>query len=104
MGDLVRLEADLVVPDDTRAECAVLKGVAAHFVMNVAERVELMAGERDIVADLVTAYREDPSRLDADLLADHEVAASDEAALRVVVDQVASLTDVRARHLHALWC
>ncbi|MFW5469971.1 deoxyguanosinetriphosphate triphosphohydrolase [Knoellia sp. CPCC 206435] len=104
MGDLVRLEADLVVPDQTRAECAVLKGVAAHFVMNVAERVELMAGERDIVADLVTAYREDPSRLDADLLADHETAPSDEAALRVVVDQVASLTDVRARHLHALWC
>lgn len=103
MGDLVRLEADLVVPDDTRAECAVLKAVAAHFVMNVAERVELMAGERDVVADLVAAYRADPSRLDADLLADHEAAPSDEAALRVVVDQVASLTDVRARHLHRLW-
>jgi len=103
-GALVRHEADLVVPVGTRAECAVLKAVAAHFVMNVAERVELMAEERAVIADLVAAYRQDPSRLDADLLADHEAAADDGAALRVVVDQVASLTDVRALALHRRWC
>ena len=103
-GALVRHEADLVVPVGTRAECAVLKAVAAHFVMNVAERVELMVGERAVIADLVAAYRKDPSRLDADLFADHEVAADDGAALRVVVDQVASLTDVRALELHRRWC
>jgi dGTPase len=103
-GALVRHEADLVVPVATRAECAVLKAVAAHFVMNVAERVELMAGERDVVADLVAAYRRDPSRLDPDLMADHEAAPDEGAALRVVVDQVASLTDVRALELHRRWC
>ncbi|MFW5471750.1 deoxyguanosinetriphosphate triphosphohydrolase [Knoellia sp. CPCC 206450] len=103
-GALVRHEADLVVPVGTRAECAVLKAVAAHFVMNVAERVELMAGERAVIADLVAAFRQDPSRLDADLLADHEAATDDGAALRVVVDQVASLTDVRALELHRRWC
>jgi dGTPase len=103
-GDLVRHEADLVVPDGTRAECAVLKATAAHFVMNAVERVELMAGERDILADLVAAYRTDPTRLDPELRADHEAADDDAAALRVVVDQVASLTDVRALQLHRLWC
>jgi len=103
-GALVRHEADLVVPVATRAEVAVLKAVAAHFVMNAAERVELMAGEREVIADLVGAYLADPSRLDADLLADHEAAPDDAGALRVVVDQVASLTDVRALHLHGQWC
>ncbi|KGN34604.1 deoxyguanosinetriphosphate triphosphohydrolase [Knoellia sinensis KCTC 19936] len=103
-GNLVRHQADLVVPDDTRAECAVLKATAAHFVMNAAERVELMAGERQVVADLVGAYRQDPTRLDAELKADHDAADDDAAALRVAVDQVASLTDVRAHELHRQWC
>ncbi|MEO6020973.1 MAG: deoxyguanosinetriphosphate triphosphohydrolase, partial [Knoellia sp.] len=102
-GDLIRHEADLVVPDETRAECAVLKATAAHFVMNAVERVELMAGERDIIAHLVAAYRHDPRRLDPELRADHEGATDDGEALRVVVDQVASLTDVRALHLHRQW-
>jgi dGTPase len=103
-GDLTRHAADLVVPDATRAECAVLKAVAAHFVMYADERVELMAGQRDIVKDLVTAYLTDPGRLDPDLRADHDAAGSDAAALRVVLDQVASLTDVRALELHRRWC
>jgi dGTPase len=103
-GDLTRYDADLVVPDDTRAECAVLKAVAAHFVMLSEERVHVMAGQREVVRHLVQAYRDDPlDRLDPDLLADWKAADSDAAALRVVVDQVASLTDVRALHLHALW-
>jgi dGTPase len=103
-GPHTRHVADLVVPDQARAECAVLKAVAAHFVMFADERVELMAGQRDIVRDLVEAYRADPGRLDPDLRADHESAGSAAAALRVVVDQVASLTDVRALDLHARWC
>ncbi len=103
-GDLTRHAADLVVPDVTRAECAVLKAVAAHFVMYVDERVELMAAQREIVKSLVAAYRADPGRLDPDLRADHDAAPSDAAALRVVVDQVSSLTDVRALELHRRWC
>ncbi|PRY63740.1 dGTPase [Knoellia remsis] len=102
-GALVRHEADLVVPDDTRAEVAVLKAVSAHFVMNAEERLEVQVGERAVIADLVEAYRSDPARLDPDLRADLEAAQDDGAALRVVVDQVASLTDVRALTLHRQW-
>jgi dGTPase len=103
-GDLTRYDADLVVPDATRAEVAVLKAVAAHFVMYAEERVEVMAGQRAVVRDLVAAYQESPAeRLDLDLVADWKAADSDAAALRVIVDQVASLTDVRALSLHRLW-
>ncbi len=103
-GDLTRYAADLVVPDETRAECAVLKAVAAHFVMHAEERVNVMARQREVVHDLVDAYREDPvGRLDPDLLADWKAAACEAEALRVIVDQVSSLTDVRALTLHAQW-
>jgi dGTPase len=104
-GDLTRFDADLVVPDDTRAEVAVLKATAAHFVMYAEERVEVMSGQRAVVRDLVAAYQESPvERLDLDLLADWKAADSDAASLRVIVDQVASLTDVRALSLHRRWC
>jgi dGTPase len=103
-GPLTRYAADLVVPDDTRAECAVLKAVAAHFVMHAQERIDVLIRQRQVVADLVTGYQQDPvGRLDPDLLGDWKAADGDAAALRVVVDQVASLTDVRAEYLHRAW-
>ena len=103
-GVLTRFDADVVVPDEARAEVAVLKAVAAHFVMNASERVELMAWQREVVASLVGAYLERPEeRLDPDLRGDWVVAGDDAARRRVVIDQVASLTDVRAAMLHRAW-
>jgi dGTPase len=103
-GDLVRHEAHLVVPRGTRAECAVLKAVAAHFVMYAQERQALMTREREIVADLVEMVTVAPhDRLDPDLRADYQAASSAAAARRVVIDQVASLSDVRALALHRRW-
>ncbi|MCH8612768.1 deoxyguanosinetriphosphate triphosphohydrolase [Arsenicicoccus dermatophilus] len=104
-GPLTRYAATLVVPEDVRAEVAVLKAVAAHFVMETRARVDLMAEEREIVHGLVRAYQQDPEgRLDRELWADHLAARDDGERLRVVVDQVASLTDARAVALHAAWC
>jgi dGTPase len=104
-GDLCRFEADLVVPDETRAECSVLKAVANHFVMTTDERLKVMSEQRDIVRAVVEAYAARPEeRLDPAFRADHAVAADDAERLRVVVDQVASLTDVRALAVHSRWC
>jgi dGTPase len=104
-GRLCRYEAHLVVPDDTRAECSVLKAIANHFVMTTGERLAVMAEQREVVRDLVTAYADRPDeRLDVPFRADHDDAADDAGRLRVVVDQVASLTDVRALALHDRWC
>jgi dGTPase len=82
----------------------VLKAVAAHYVMLAAERAALYESQREVIAELVAAYESDPSRLDPDLRADWERAHDAGAGLRVVVDQVASLTDVRALALHRRWC
>lgn len=102
-GPLIRYEAELVVPQEARIECAVLKGVAAHYVMFSAERVELLGQERSLIESLVAAYLRDPRRLDPPLLADFDEAPDDAAALRVVIDQVASLTDARAYALAQHW-
>ncbi|MCE1179530.1 MAG: deoxyguanosinetriphosphate triphosphohydrolase [Micrococcales bacterium] len=102
-GALVRHEADLVIPDETRAEVAVLKGVAAHFVMRTDERLAILADQRAVIDSLAAAYLTDPHRLDPPMRAAWEAADSDGERLRVVVDQIASLTDVRALALHRAW-
>ncbi|MFV0464369.1 MAG: deoxyguanosinetriphosphate triphosphohydrolase [Nostocoides sp.] len=104
-GALTRYAADVVVPEQSRAEVAVLKGIAAHFVMHSAERVELMAWQQEVIESLVGAFAERPEeRLDPELLADFRAAGDDATARRVIVDQVASLTDVRAVALHRGFC
>ena len=54
-GPFVRYAADLVVPETTRLEIAVLKGIAAHYVMRAEDRVDLMARQRELLAELVEA-------------------------------------------------
>ncbi|WP_141631181.1 deoxyguanosinetriphosphate triphosphohydrolase [Mobilicoccus pelagius] len=103
-GPLTRYAGDLVVPDATRAECALLKALAAHFVMFRPELEEGRAVERRVVTDLLHVYREDPGLLDPLHREDHARATDDAARLRAVVDQVAGLTDVRAWALHHRWC
>ena len=102
---LTRYAADLVIPDDVRAECAVLKGTAAHFVMFTDERRSVLGGQREQIHELVDAYRDQPeARLDPLHRVDYRGAADDGAALRAIIDQVASLSDPRARVLHQTWC
>lgn len=98
---LVRYQADLVVPDDVRAEVAVLKGISAHFVMFTPKRDAQHSRQREVVERLVDHFAEHPGELDPVFLDDLERATSDAEALRVVVDQVASLTDGRAMRLAA---
>ena len=52
---LTRYRADLVIPAGIRAECAVLKAVAAHFVMSGPERQLVMSDQREVVRELVQA-------------------------------------------------
>ncbi|MSZ76745.1 MAG: deoxyguanosinetriphosphate triphosphohydrolase, partial [Actinobacteria bacterium] len=91
-GPLARYRADLVVPETTRLEMAVLKGVAAHYVMQATDRLEAMERQRQLMAELVAllAHR-GPDALDRAYADDWRAAADDGARLRVVVDQVASL-------------
>ncbi|WGL51104.1 deoxyguanosinetriphosphate triphosphohydrolase [Nocardioides sp. BP30] len=101
-GPFTRYRADLVVPEETLREMAVLKGVAAHYVMQTDDRRALMARQRELLAELVAALLDrDGAALDRQYAEDWAQAPDDAARLRVVVDQVASLTDASAVAWHA---
>jgi len=96
-GPFVRYAADLVVPEQARVEMAVLKGIAAHYVMRADDRVAAMERQRELLAELVAllAHR-GPRALERPFADDWAAATDDTARLRVVIDQVASLTDASA--------
>ncbi|WP_439942987.1 deoxyguanosinetriphosphate triphosphohydrolase [Streptomyces sp. BBFR115] len=101
-GRLTRYGAELVVPRSTRLECAVLKAVADRYVMQRAEQERLRADQRIVVAELAEALTaRAPEALEPQFRALFTEAADDRARKRVVVDQIASLTDASARSLHA---
>jgi dGTPase len=97
-----RYNADLVVPEQTLREMAVLKGIAAHYVMQSDDRIALMARQRELLAELVAVLLDrGPDALDRPFVEDWAAARDDAARLRVVLDQVASLTDPTALAWHA---
>ncbi len=99
---LTRYAADLVVPDRTRAEIAVLKSIGVFHVMHSEERQHRRAEQRELLTELLHAlWKNAPAGLDAAFAADFAAAADDAARFRVVVDQVASLTDASAVAWHA---
>ncbi|MDX2676949.1 deoxyguanosinetriphosphate triphosphohydrolase [Streptomyces soliscabiei] len=101
-GRLTRYGAELVVPYETRLECAVLKAVADRYVMQRAEQERLRADQRVVISELAEALTaRAPDGLDPQFRALFDRAADDRARKRVVVDQIASLTDASARSLHA---
>ncbi len=103
-GPHVRYGAELVIPAPIRAECVVLKAVAVHFVMLTPARAAVMEQQREIIESLVAGYGERPQeRLDPLFARDFEEADDDAARARVIIDQVASLTDARAGALHTAW-
>ncbi|GAB3167047.1 deoxyguanosinetriphosphate triphosphohydrolase [Streptomyces incanus] len=101
-GRLARYGAELVVPRDTRTECAVLKAVADRYVMQRAEQELLRADQRIVVLELAEALTaRAPDGLDPQFRTLFAQAPDDRARKRVIVDRVASLTDASARSLHA---
>ena len=99
---LARYAADLVVPPDIAAECALLKAMAAHFVMRQPGTTERQARQRRLLVQLIEAIADGaPATLDRGLRPAWSGAASEPARLRVVVDQVAQLTDSSAVNRHA---
>lgn len=99
---LVRFAANIVVPRETRAEIAVLKGIVAANVMSTNSRKPIYSQQRDTLTELADVlYDRGPSALDAGFAADWHAADSDAARKRAVVDQVASLTDQSANTWHA---
>ena len=101
-GDaLTRYTADLIVPPRARAECALLKAVTARYVMGRPAAASLQAHEREVVGELVALLAGSaPIHLQPSYAQAWQAAPDDAARLRVVVDQVAGLTDAAALRVH----
>nr|WP_203871135.1 deoxyguanosinetriphosphate triphosphohydrolase [Plantactinospora endophytica] len=100
-GPLRRYAAELVVPRHIRAECALLKGMALRYVMRRPGAQDWYERQREILTELVAALlTRAPDALDPVFAPLWKVAPDDAARLRVVVDQVASLTDPAAVTWH----
>ncbi|PFG32826.1 deoxyguanosinetriphosphate triphosphohydrolase [Sanguibacter antarcticus] len=101
-GPLTRYAATLIVPDHTLAEILVLKGLAVAYIMAPREVEPLYISQRELIADLVDVLADRaPTALEPSFAVDWAQAPDDAARLRVVIDQVASLTDVSAGQWHA---
>jgi dGTPase len=100
-GSLARFGGTLVVPREIQAEIAVLKGIVAANVMSTNARKPLYTEQRELLATLADALRANPTQLDAGFLPDWNAASDDAARSRVIVDQVASLTDQSATEWYA---
>ena len=101
-GPLRRYAADLVVPRRVAAECALLKAVAGRYVMNRRDVTTVQSRQRELLTELIVLLTDRaPAALDPALRPDWLAAPDDAARLRVVVDQVAGLTDLSAPAWHA---
>jgi dGTPase len=104
-GPLRRYAADLVVPREVRIQCALLKGIALRYVMRRRGIEPWYAQQRQILTELVTALGDRaPDVLDPVFAPMWKSAGDDAARLRVVIDQVASLTDPAAVDWHRSLC
>lgn len=96
-AQLTRYDADLIVPRASRVECALLKGVTAHYVMNREGVAAVHSRQRALLLELVEQLQAADGQLLEPLFQTAWAAAPDDnARLRVAVDQVASLTDTSA--------
>jgi dGTPase len=96
-ASLARFDANVVVPEDIQAEIAVLKGIVATFVMSRNTRQPIYVQQRQVLVTLAgVLYERGQDELDPAFAEDWRGASDDAARKRVVVDQVASLTDQSA--------
>ncbi|PSS45781.1 deoxyguanosinetriphosphate triphosphohydrolase [Arthrobacter woluwensis] len=98
---LTRYNGQLMVPEETVMEIAVMKGLATTFVMTTDHRQPIYERQQEVLRALVSALTATGDKhLEPMFAADWRAADSDDARFRVVIDQVASLTDGSALSLH----
>jgi dGTPase len=100
-GLLSRYRANLVVPEEVRSEIAVLKGLVSSFLMSHESRREYYERQRELVIELADALlAANGKELDSYCSLAWSKATDDTDRHRVIVDQVACLTDQGALNLH----
>lgn len=94
---LTRYHAGVIIPSRVRSEIAVLKGIVAATVMTHGDRQPFYERQRKLLIELSDALlARNGEELDAIGSEAWSRASSEQAKKRVIVDQVASLTDPAA--------
>ncbi|MDO5048912.1 MAG: deoxyguanosinetriphosphate triphosphohydrolase [Actinomycetaceae bacterium] len=102
---LGRYDADLVVPEETATEILLLKGIAAHYVMAPREHESAYHHQGGVLVNLVeTLMDTNGIHLEEPFASFWRLDTAQNYRLRVVIDQVASLTDMSAQRMHASLC
>jgi dGTPase len=101
-GPLQRYEADLVIPREQEVEVDFLKAVAGHYLINAAISQERYAKQQIVIKELVEMLHKHAAKaLDSIFVKDWESSSDENSRMRIIIDQVASLTDPGAYSLHA---
>ena len=101
-GPLTRYSANLEIPREAVIEVDFLKAVAGHYLINAAASQDRYEKQNVVIHELVEMlFEAAPLELDPIFEDDWKLATNDSERLRVVVDQIASLTDPGAYALHA---
>ncbi|ALJ20487.1 deoxyguanosinetriphosphate triphosphohydrolase [Microbacterium sp. No. 7] len=98
---LARFGGRVIVPRVVEVEMAVLKGIIGAYVVTIDGRKGLYKEQRNVLKRLAQALADRPEQLDRVHGGDFAASATDAERMRVVVDQVASLTDRTALEWHA---
>ncbi len=101
-GDLTRYKANLEVPREQRIEVGLLKAISGFYIINSEKSVARYDAEQNLLNELVNAVKKGaPGTLESFFIQEWERASTDAEKMRVVIDQVASLTDPGAIALHS---
>lgn len=102
---LVRFGSILVIPKDVEAEISVLKGIVSAFLMSHESRKPFYEWQRNLLTELADALlASNGQNLDAFSSLAWSKASDDAMKHRVIVDQIACLTDQSALTLHHRLC
>lgn len=98
---LTRYHAGVIIPGRVKSEIAVLKGIVAASVMTQGDRQPFYERQRALLIELADELMSrNGAELDSISLNAWHRASSEQAKRRVIVDQVASLTDPGAIAFH----
>ena len=101
-GPLSRYSADLEIPREQKVEVDFLKALAGHYLINAAHSQDRYAKQQVIIVELVEMLTQcAPRELDSIFVKAWDEAENATARMRVIIDQVAALTDPGAYSLHA---
>jgi dGTPase len=101
VDSMARYGARIEVPENVKAEIAVLKGIVSAFLMSHESRRPIYEWQRELLSELADAIlASNGENLDVYCTSAWAKANTDVEKRRVVVDQVASLTDQSAITMH----